>query len=147
METEGNTLAISPTRKKSDSNISKNLNDKHRKTSQFTSLQNADYEKPSWSKMAKSAFKESAEMTTGHGLPHLIRCTRWYQRVIWVISIFLSIALCLFMVSKAILQYLDFDVTTKIRVESNAELVFPVVSFCGLNPWLSGKSYYYLKAY
>ena len=49
------------------------------------------------------------------------------------------------MVYKAILQYLEFEVVTQIRVQSEETITFPVVSFCNINPWASNESFYYIK--
>lgn len=92
-------------------------------------------------------FKEWALRTTINGLPHLVRSHRVYQKLIWSFIILTSFSLCAFMISKSIMQYFEYSVTSRFRVESENEMVFPAISICNVNPWLTIQAYEYIKTY
>lgn len=92
-------------------------------------------------------LREWAAKTTGHGLPQLVSSKRLYQKIIWLVFILISFSLCSFMITKSIVRYLEHDVTTRIRVEHQENIVFPAISFCNLNPFLSYSAYRYLRDY
>jgi len=55
--------------------------------------------------------------------------------------------MCIYMVYRCINIYLQWNVVTTIQYIDQAELVFPVVSFCNVNTFASRAAYDYLRNY
>lgn len=78
-----------------------------------------------------------SKRSTSHGFPNIFRTKNMCVKMMW--GSFFSLFLCLgiYMVFIGIEEYLQYDVTTKIRVIEQNSLVFPTVSICNLNPFVT----------
>lgn len=92
-------------------------------------------------------FVQFSTTTTSHGIPRIVESSKFYQKSIWLVCWLISIGLCSFMVSQSIMEYLKYDVVTKIRIVTQDKIVFPQVSICNLNPILTQQGEQYLRKY
>lgn len=94
-----------------------------------------------------SNLREWSYQTTSHGLPHFMLAKKLYQKLIWLVLIALSIALCAFMISKTVNQYFGYEAVSKLTVVEQKELIFPVISICNVNPFSSSRARRYIGDY
>ena len=64
----------------------------------------------------KKKFIEWSISSTSHGYPHIFRNSRTSIKILWTICFIISAGLCAFMVYKSIMDYLKFDVVTKVKL-------------------------------
>ena len=70
--------------------------------------------------------------------PHLI------LKLFWILSIFLALGFCSFLIAKSIIEYLSFEVKTKTRTIFETPTLFPKVTLCNLNGVTTEYSYNWL---
>ena len=83
----------------------------------------------------KQVLREQMLVSTSHGIPNAIRNTHLPMKIMWSISFILSTALCSCLIIQSIMQYLEFDVITKVRIVSETEAEFPRIAICNINPF------------
>jgi hypothetical protein len=66
-------------------------------------------------------------------------------KIIWIIALIISAGLCGYMVYGSIVNYMQFGVVTSIRVTAENPMVFPTVTICNLNPFVTDASFYMLN--
>jgi hypothetical protein len=81
----------------------------------------------------KQVLREQMLVSTSHGLPNAIRNPHLPMKTMWSISFILSTALCSYLIIQTIMQYLEFDVITKVRIVGETEAEFPRITICNLN--------------
>jgi len=95
----------------------------------------------------KNLFFKSAESSTAHGFPNIIKNEQLPIKFVWIFFTLISTGLCSYMVSKSILDYLNHDVVTKIRIENEVPIEFPTITICNLNPFYKNKTFDFYKQY
>ena len=78
----------------------------------------------------KKAFIEFGLSTSCNGFPHLFKTERTILKIVWIICILVSTAACVWMVTKSINDYLEFDVITKIETVPDEEITYPAIMIC-----------------
>lgn len=78
----------------------------------------------------KSKIKNLLETTTIHALPNMVRTEYKCLRTIFFV---ISTSTAVYFTCKNILDYLEFDVTTRYDVINEEQSEFPTVSFCNSN--------------
>ena len=81
----------------------------------------------------KEVLREQMLVSTSHGLPNAIRNPHLPMKTMWSISFILSTALCSYLIIQSILQYLEFDVITNVRIVGETEAEFPRITICNIN--------------
>jgi RAB protein geranylgeranyltransferase component A len=81
----------------------------------------------------KAALREQIVASTSHGLPNALRNRHLPMKTMWSISFLLSTALCSVLIIQSIIQYLEFEVITKVRIVGETEAEFPRITICNLN--------------
>jgi hypothetical protein len=94
---------------------------------------------------AKKLCKECFSSSTSHGLPNIFRTNNRIIQIIWLTCFLISTGMCAFMVGRSIIDFLSYDVTTKIRVYSEFSSEFPVITICNINPFTKNASLQLLK--
>lgn len=82
----------------------------------------------------KEILKESALSTTNHALPNIVRNKNVYIRLMWIFCFFASTGICSYAVIQSIINYLNYEVVTKINLFYENPTQFPTVTFCNLDP-------------
>jgi hypothetical protein len=90
-------------------------------------------------KIREKFFKWS-ESSTSHGYPNIFRSPHLSIRILWSISFLTSSILCFLLVYKSTTEYFNFDVVTKVRVIEESPTLFPVVTICNKNPFLTNEA-------
>ena len=93
----------------------------------------------------KSCIKEWLLCTSTHGLPNIARHDRVLIKIIWAICFCVSTGVCSFLVMRSINSYLDFDVFSKYDVIYETPTVFPTVTICNQNAFITDEAFVYVK--
>ena len=103
-------------------------------------------EEPKKSRL-KSKFIEWSQSSTSHGYSNIFRTKNLILRTMWFLFFLTGLSVAIYMVSRSILEYLNFDVTTKIRKLKTDTLVFPAVTICNINPFVTQAGANYVIEY
>lgn len=95
----------------------------------------------------KRKFIEWSQSSTSHGYPNIFRTKNLILRTMWFLFFLTGLSVAIYMVSRSILEYLNFDVTTKIRRLKTDTLVFPAVTICNINPFVTQAGANYVIEY
>lgn len=87
----------------------------------------------------KNLVRECLESSTGHGISNIVRNQNWIIRSIWLFCFSISISYCVFNLTKSFIDYINFNVVTKVSYERLDSIEFPTVSFCNKNPFFVRK--------
>ena len=78
-------------------------------------------------------LKEWSLLSTFHCYPKIFQTKNIYAKLTWSLIFVLFSCLTFWLVVKGIIDYLEFDVVTKIRVISPQSITFPTVTICEAN--------------
>jgi hypothetical protein len=92
------------------------------------------------SKKVKAKILEWAGTTTSHGYPNIFRTSLWEIRIMWLIFTLIATGLCAYMIAKSVLDYLNFEINTKIVIDKEIPSEFPTITICNLNPFYKNMS-------
>ena len=97
----------------------------------------------------KAKIKERVNIwlleTDFHGLPNMTRSNLGVIKIIWAVCFCLSSAVCSFLLIRSIKSYFDFEVFSKYDVIFEETPLFPTVSICNINPFVTEASINYTK--
>ena len=93
---------------------------------------------------AKDLLLKWTETLTIHAIPNIFRTRHLIIKIIWMISFLISTGLCAYMVYGSINNYLQFNVVTTIREIIEAEMTFPSVTVCNINPFVTESSFQFV---
>ena len=79
-----------------------------------------------------------------HGLPNILRAKIFIIKILWIMFFILSACFCMFLVYKSIMDYLDYEVVTKIRFIREDKAEFPTITICNKSPFTSEYSIEFL---
>lgn len=85
----------------------------------------------------KSKSKELVSVSTSHGLPNIFRSQHSAIKLMWLCLFIASISMGFYLVSKSIIEYLNFEAVTKIDVINETPTQFPAITIYNLK---DGKS-------
>ena len=95
-------------------------------------------------KRIKNWMEETS--THGHGLPNIARNENSVIRSIWIICFCLSSGVCSFLVIRSINSYLEYGVFSKYDVIYGVPSVFPTVTVCCQNMFVTEEAMDYVKS-
>ena len=78
---------------------------------------------------------EVAANSTSHAIPNIARTNNRCLQLIWLVCFLIATAACLYLNVKAILNYLDFNTITNIRIDNEIPMRFPAVTICNLDAY------------
>lgn len=70
------------------------------------------------------------DSTSIHGLVYIHRVKNILVKLFWIVCWFLMLSFILYFSTKSIIQYVRFDVNTKMVYETLEEIEFPAITFC-----------------
>jgi hypothetical protein len=90
-------------------------------------------------KLAKTTQKlaEWSSTCTFHCFPKIFLYEHVVFKIVWTVNFLCFSCLTIWLVSKCLLDYLEFDVVTKIRAVSEKDAIFPTVTICDANTFPS----------
>ena len=70
---------------------------------------------------------------TVHGFPNIFRARTLFMKVFWLIIFLLSTSACTWLTIEAIMDYFNYDVVAKIRIQNEIPFVLPMITICNIN--------------
>ena len=95
----------------------------------------------------KEKFVEWSQSSTSHGYPNIFRTKNTIVKIMWLIFLLAGLGVGIYMVIRGVREYLEFNVTTTIRKIKADSLVFPAVSVCNVNPFVTEEGARYVLDY
>lgn len=95
-------------------------------------------------KILREKFKEQLSNTTGHGLGNIVATQNWCLKIMWFIAWLTGLGLTIYLIILSLRSYFNFEVITKIRVIDERPMIFPKVTVCNLDPFVTNESITFL---
>ena len=92
---------------------------------------------PKKTEQIKAILKTWSKSLTAHGFPNIFVTQRCVIRVLWVLSLFFSVAYCIFNICSEIRGYLNYDYATHLETITEIPTLFPTISICNINPLIT----------
>ena len=89
----------------------------------------------------KDIFLKWSETLTIHSIPNIFRTKHITIKLIWIGAFLISSGLCSFLVYSSINNYLGFNVVTTIKVVRETPIIFPSITICNANPFVTESSF------
>ncbi len=109
--------------------------------------QMVDEENISKNENIKMHILKTAESTSIHGIPSLIRSFHPSHRIMWAIVCLISLALCTLYIRLQVLRYYEYPKGSTNKLIYEDEVEFPNVAFCNINPITTEVSVQFLLDY
>lgn len=93
----------------------------------------------------KENFFSCFNSSSNSGLSTILRTRRKISKSSWLIFYFLSTGACVLMMLRCIFNYLEYDVSTKIRVFDERPMIFPAITLCATDPFQTAHANRYLQ--
>lgn len=87
------------------------------------------------------------QTSTGQRYKSMFKANKKCVRVIWFIFFGLSATLCSYMIIQNIAHYFEYEVNTKIRVFTEIPTLFPTISICNINPFVTTNATEFLNKF
>ena len=78
---------------------------------------------------------EEIKLIKVDGLPNIIRSKFVVIKCIWCVILTCSAGICAWLIVQSVQDYLKYEVTTKDRLFSEQEAIFPTITICQINPF------------
>lgn len=78
----------------------------------------------------KKKIHEIASVSTAHGIPNIVDADKLVIKLMWLFFFLISVGGCAYFICNSVIDFLNFDVVTKIDVVHESASIFPAVSFC-----------------
>lgn len=85
----------------------------------------------------KQKFVAWSQSSTSHGYPNIFRTKNMIVKMMWLIFFLAGLGVGIYMVIRGIRDYLEWNVSTTIRKIKNESLIFPAISICNINPFVT----------
>ena len=96
-------------------------------------------------KELKTEIFEFLSKSTIHGLPNIIISKHLIIKLMWLLLTILSSACCTYFIIKGVNEYLQYNVTTEVRIINEHEITCPTITICNENFFTTKKSVDYLR--
>lgn len=90
-------------------------------------------------KFIKLKFYNWTKNTTFHGIPHIFIIQKSLVKLIWIMCILISSSYGLYLVFQNLIAYLNHEVRTIFKIDSESVTKFPTLSLCNLETCSSQK--------
>lgn len=95
----------------------------------------------------KDKFIDWSQSSTSHGYPNIFRTKNLIIKIMWLVFFLAGLGVSSYMVIRAVREFLEFNVTTTIRKIKADSLVFPAVSICHVNPFVTDEGAIFVLEY
>ncbi|RNA22809.1 acid-sensing ion channel 1 isoform X2 [Brachionus plicatilis] len=92
-------------------------------------------------------FKEWTESMTMHGFPNIFRTKFLPIKIMWIILFLASTSACFFLIISNLINFFNFEVVTKIRVIKKDSILFPAITICNINPFVTQQGLEYVQSF
>ncbi|RNA09267.1 acid-sensing ion channel 5 [Brachionus plicatilis] len=79
-------------------------------------------------------LKNAGHSTTSHGLSHILKTKSIFLKFMWILFLFSSCGSCCYLIATSIMNFLKWEVVTKIDIVTEIPSIFPTISICTANP-------------
>ena len=93
----------------------------------------------------KEIAKNTLKYSTTHAISNIARNSNSVVKLIWAVFFATSLGFCSLFVSDKIIAYFKYDVVTEIRILNDFPAIFPTVSICNNNAFLTDYALKFLK--
>jgi hypothetical protein len=93
----------------------------------------------------KTLLVEWSLLSTFHCYPKIFQTKNIHAKLTWSLLFILFSCLTFWLVVKGILDYVEFDVVSKIRVISQQSITFPTITICDANPFTSKEAEHFIR--
>ncbi len=80
------------------------------------------------------ALSESAMSNAAYAIGRIAKPNHMFIRIMWFIFLIVSCCFCSYLIVKNILEYLAFEVVTKVDLLYDKTAFFPAITICNLSP-------------
>jgi hypothetical protein len=77
----------------------------------------------------KRFVKETVLNSSIHGIPNALRAENSYFKFIWIFCFLITVTTSIYLITKNLTEYLEYETVTKIRIINEQPTIFPTVSF------------------
>ena len=77
----------------------------------------------------KHCVKEATLSSTIHGIPNALRAEKTYIKFMWIFGFLITVSTSIYLISKNINEYLEYETVTKISIINEQPTIFPTLSF------------------
>jgi len=92
----------------------------------------------------KEELTEAGLTTTGHLILLVIRSQYWPMKIIFLLAFLTGFGITLYLITNNILDYYKYDVTTQTRVIREQPMIFPKVTICNRDRFVTNDSISFL---
>jgi len=92
----------------------------------------------------KEELKEAGMTTTGHVIMLIIRSQYLPMKIIFLLAWLIGFGITLYLITNNILDYYKYDVTTQTRVIREQPMIFPKVTICNADRFVTNDSISFL---
>jgi len=92
----------------------------------------------------KEELREAGMTTTGHVIMLIIRSQYLLMKIIFLLAWMIGFGITLYLITNNILDYYKYDVTTKTRVIREEPMIFPKVTICNTDRFVTNDSISFL---
>ena len=78
--------------------------------------------------------------STTHAIPNICRSQYKLLKIMWLIFFLLSAGYCSYLIALSVQNYFSYPVTTTVQIINDPSVVFPTISICNLNPFITNNS-------
>lgn len=79
-------------------------------------------------------LKDAGQSSTSHGISHIFKTNNYFLKFMWTGFLIMSCGTCCFLITSNIINYLNWEVVTKIDIVTEIPSIFPTISICSSNP-------------
>ncbi len=79
--------------------------------------------------------------STGHGYPNILRTDKLVVKIVWSVLFLSSLAFCFYLVVEGFIDFMEYGVTSKIRIENQSPLTYPAITVCNSKPFMTRFAY------
>ena len=88
----------------------------------------------------KLIFEKAFEQSNIVGLSNIVTNKHIPMKVVWIVSVLASFAICAYMIAESVIIYLQYDVISKMSVVYETTSPFPTISVCNSVPFVTDAS-------
>ena len=93
------------------------------------------------SKSSLDIFLKWVDTFTLHGIPNVFRTNHLILKILWILAFLTSSSFCAYVVYESIANFMQFNVVTNIRINSENPITLPTISVCNLNGFVTEEGY------
>lgn len=90
-------------------------------------------------------IRDCCSESTAHGIPLVFKRQEVSLKIFWLICTLASAGVCGWLVANSIMDFFTYDTVTKSQLVFETPAIFPTVSFCSHNMFMTEKGFAYVE--